>query len=197
MSSMLRETLARKIVPALIGASTKSTSPIKRWIQVPNIPQSASIVFGTKFEEGLNEFIEKSENYEAITNSSVKTFITPDCQLTTVSNGNKDVDVLFRRGDTVFYREVKCSLLLDSEKSKSTANKVNLVTSRLQKLYPACKIDSAILNMEWDGKKTDMHGVRIEYFDEFINRIEHMTKKQYLDIGDYIGYSYKEGVNGR
>ena len=199
MNNLVYETLKSKIVPGMVGAATKSTSPIKRWLQVHNIPQAVSIVFGRVFEEGLNDLIEKSEHYEAITNSSDKTFITPDCQLTTVSKGNKDVDVLFRRDNTVFYREVKCNLLLDSEKSKSTANKVNLITSRLQKLYPACNIDSAILNMDWDGKKIDMHGVRIEYSGEFINRlgIHDISEKEYLDIGKAIGYYYKEGVDGR
>lgn len=199
MSDLIRETLVSKIVPGMVGAATKSTSPIKRWLQVRNIPQAVSIVFGRVFEEGLNDLIEKSEYYEAITNSSDKTFITPDCQLTTASKGNKDIDILFRRDNTVFYREVKCNLLLDSEKSKSTANKVNLITSRLQKLYPACYIDSAILNMEWDGKKTDMHGVRVEYIGEFMNRlgVHDISKKEWLDIGKVIGYSYKEGVDGR
>jgi len=186
-------------VPGIVGAATKSTSPIKRWLQVYSLPQSVSIVFGRVYEESLNDLIAQSPRYQAITNSTEKTFITPDGELTNISKGNKDVDVLFCEGMKIYYREVKCNLLLDSEKSKATAHKVMEITSRLQKRFPKYEIDAAILNMDWEGKKNAFHGVRIEYAGEFISRLdlEDISKQDYLDMGAVLGYHYVEGVNGR
>ena len=199
MDSIIYEEIENRIGPGIVNAATKSTSPIKRWLQVPTLPQAVSIVFGRLFEETMNNLIDRSEHHEAITNSSDKTFITPDCKLTTVAKGNKDVDILFRQDDTIFYREAKCNLRLDSEKSKVTSTKVNEISSRLQRLYPNCKIDAAILNMDWKGKKSHLRGVRIEYIGEFMNRleIETITEQDWLDHGRKLGYYYKEGVDGR
>jgi len=199
MNSVIYETMKSRVVPGIIGAATKSTSPIKRWLQVSTLPQPVSIVFGRLYEETMNDLIEQSVEYEVITNSSEKTYITPDCQLTNVSKGNKDVDVLFRKGNVIYYREVKCNLSLDSEKSKVTAQKVQNISSRLKILFPDCEINFAILNMDWDGKKTNMHDVRIEYAGEFINRlgIEDMSKQNYLNIGQQLGRDYREGIDAR
>jgi len=198
MHSVIYETFKTRLVPGMVSAATKSSSPVKRWTGVYTIPQSVSIVFGTLFEEALNDLIERCTSFEAITNSKAKTYITSECKLTSVAKGNKDVDILFRNDNTIFYRESKCNLLLDSEKSKATANKVIMIAERLRALYPNCKIDAALLNMDWDGKKKDMHGVRIEYAGEFINRLEleNISEQDYLDIGKAIGYDYREGANG-
>ena len=197
MRNIVYETLKNRIVSGIVGAATKTTSPIKRWLHVYDLPQNVSIKFGRVYEEALNDLIVQSTEYEALTNSVAKTFITPDGKLTNVAKGNKDVDVLFKKNNTVYYREVKCNLLLDSEKSKATASKVVDISSRLQKLFPGCEIDAALLNMDWCGAKTNLHGVRIEYAGEFINRLGLNTicEKEYLDIGKNIGYYYKEGVN--
>lgn len=198
VSSVIYETIKSRVVPGIVGATTKSTSPIKRWLQVNTLPQPVSIVFGRLYEESMNDLIEQSVEYEVITNSFKKTYITPESKLTNVSKGNKDVDVLFRKGNVIYYREVKCNLALDSEKSKVTAQKVTYISHRLQDLYPNCEIDSAILNMEWDGKKKNMHDIPIEYAGEFINRlgIENISKQNYLNLGQQIGCEYKEGING-
>jgi len=201
MRSAIHETFKNRIVPGMVhkALNPTSTSPVKRWTGVYTLPQSVSIVFGRLYEEAMNDLIMQSTVYQEITNSAEKTFVTPDCKLTNVSKGNKDVDILFRKGNTIYYRESKCNMLLDSEKSKATANKIKDISSRLQVLYPNCKIDAALLNMDWAGKKTTFHGIHIEYAGEFINRlnIENVSEQDYLDIGKAIGYDYKEGVNGR
>ncbi len=201
MRSVIHETFKNRLVPGMVhkALNPTSTSPVKRWTGVYTLPQAVSIRFGTLFEEALNDLVERCTLFEAITNSRAKTYITPEGELTEVTKGNKDVDILFRNDSTVYYRESKCNIELDSEKSKVTANKVNEVSARLQILYPDCKIDAALLNMDWSGKRTNFHGVRIEYASEFISRlgIEDISEQDYLDIGKAIGYAYKEGVNGR
>ena len=118
-------------------------------------------------------------------------------QLTPQSKGKKDIDILFRHEGKICYRESKCNLQLDSEKSKVTASKIEDITRKLQVLYPNCEIDAAILNMEWSDKKAFMHGVRIEYAGEFIQRIGFdCSEQEYEAMGKQIGRDFIEGLNG-
>jgi hypothetical protein len=198
MGNTVYETLSRKIVPGLVEAtSRKSKSPIKRWTGIDHLSQGACIIFGNRYEEAMNALIEQSIDCDAITNSSTKTYITKDSQLTPQSKGNKDIDILFRHEGKICYRESKCNLQLDSEKSKVTASKIEDITRKLQVLYPNCEIDAAILNMEWSDKKAFMHGVRIEYAGEFIQRIGFdCSEQEYEAMGKQIGRDFIEGLNG-
>tara|TARA_R100000008_G_scaffold86640_2_gene80615 strand:- start:944 stop:1540 length:597 start_codon:yes stop_codon:yes gene_type:complete len=191
---LLKETLRDKIVPGLMKRGP-TTSPIKRWLGVTTLGQSESIRFGTHYEEGLNDYVALSPLYTNITTSQRKTYITPAGELTNLSTNNKDVDILFARDKIIFYRECKCNLLLDSEKSKTTADKVMEVKRRLEQAFPGHAIDAAILCMDWSGTKQEYCGVPLEYVGDFINRLEveeTITETEYLTIGQQLG---KEIVN--
>ncbi len=157
--------------------------------------QSESIRFGTHYEEGLNDYVALSPTYSNITTSEKKTYITQECTLTHKSKNNKDIDILFRCGNVIYYRECKCNLLLDSEKSKTTADKVMEVKRRLEQAFPGHIIDAAILCMDWSGTNQEYCGVPLEYVGDFINRLEveeTITETEYLTIGQQLG---KEIVN--
>ena len=196
MSNTVYETLSQKIVPGLVEANNrKSKSPIKKWLGVQP-SQAGSIIFGNRYEEAMNMLVEQSTDYDAITNSSTKIYITNNSQITHRSKGNKDIDILFRHEDKIYYRESKCNLQLDSEKSKVTASKVKDITRKLQVLYPNHKIDAAILNMNWSGKKQFYHDVRVEYAGEFIERLGFdISEQDYKNIGKQIGRNFMEAIS--
>lgn len=190
--NFIYESARKNILPSLMK-NNKSTSPIKKWLGVKNLPQSASIKFGRLFEELLNDCVEKSDEFISITSSVKKTYITPTSELTHRAKGNKDIDILFKKENVVYYRECKCNLFLDSEKSKTTASKVLQVKERLQKLYPDCTIDFAVLSMQWDGKKDYYCGVPLEHVGKFFNRLKFdITKEQYLNVGLLLGKELSE-----
>lgn len=167
-------------------------SPIKRHLHTGWLTQSQSIRYGTAWENSMKDYVDQSSAYVLLSPSGVTTFIAPDGTLTTEGEGNKDIDIVFRSGDVVYYRESKCNLKLDSEKKKATTDKVKLVKERLQMNFPDYKIDAAILNMEWDGKQprwTQKNGVRVEYAAEFIERlgVERVTHYDYLKSGKSCG----------
>ena len=193
---VLKETLRGRIIPGLMKKGP-TTSPIKRWLGLTVLGQSESIRFGTLFEEALNDYVAHSPTYTNITTSTQKTYITPECTLTPKSKNNKDIDILFRSGNVIYYRECKCNLLLDSEKSKTTAEKVRLIRMRLQTLYPACFIDAAVLCMDWSGSKQEYYGVPLEYTGTFINRLQvesNITEENYLTIGKQLGKEVAENA---
>lgn len=197
--SKILDIFSDKIVHGLCSKKTVTSSSIKEWLQAPDLKQSESIRFGTLFEEALNNLIEISDDFDSITNSKKKTFITPECKLTDIAKGNKDIDILFRQNNTIFYRECKCNLQLDSEKSKATAAKVELIESRLKVLYPKCDIDAAILSMDFYNKKNTFLNVRLEGIGDFINRLKILgdlkfTEQEYINIGTTVGERYKAGV---
>lgn len=197
MNNTVYETLSEKIVPGLVEAnSRKSSSPIKKWLGGVAPSHAGSIIFGNRYEEAMNALIEQSTDYVAITNSSKKTYITKDSQLTHKSKGNKDIDILFSHEGKIYYRESKCNLHLDSEKSKVTASKVEDIARKLQALYPNQEIDAAILNMNWSGKKQSYHNVRVEYAGEFIERLGFdISEQEYENIGKQIGRNFMEAIS--
>ena len=166
-----------------------TTSLIKLWLGADiDINQSMAIQFGNKYEEALNAILENTTNVEAISTSEAKIYITNSGEITRKARGNKDVDILFKIGNTVYYRECKCNLQLDSEKARETARKVERIAGLLEGTYPGCHINAAIVNMEWTGNRSDMRGVKIEYMNEFFDRLgASMTEGEYESLGKEIG----------
>ena len=191
---LLQEVLRAKIVSGCKDTG-KSSSPVKRWLDTEMLNQSQCIRFGIYFEEAMNDYVALSPLYTNITTSEKKMYITSKGKIVYKGKDNIDVDILLHRGNKYYYRECKCNLLLDSEKSKTTAKKLLEVKRRLELAYPGYEIDAAILCMDWSGTKEKYCGVPLEYVGDFINRLEveeAITEEQYLAIGRELG---KEIVN--
>jgi hypothetical protein len=99
--------------------------------------QSVSIKFGKVFE---NMFIEHIKNHND--------FELGDIGVQKTSQGKKkDFDLVFidTKNNTVYYRELKANINLDSEKLPATIQKVKFLERELNKKYPTYKIDSGVL----------------------------------------------------
>ena len=172
-----------------------TTSPIKLWLGV-DINQSMVIQFGNRFEEALNAVLKNISNVEAVSDPKTKIYITSSGEITQKARGNKDVDILFKIGNTVYYRECKCNLGLDSEKSLAPARKVERIARLLEGTYQGCQVDAALVNMEWTGSRSDMRGVKIEYMNEFFGRLgASMTEGEYESLGKEIGRRISDAAN--
>ncbi|MAH51539.1 hypothetical protein CMI37_37330 [Candidatus Pacearchaeota archaeon] len=186
----LQETFRREIVSGLLE-ERGTLSLIKKWLQLSQLTQSQLIRFGTLFENAVNCLAADShKQFTAVTTNGRKTYITPTAQITHTSKGNKDIDILFIDEEKmiVYYRESKCNLNLDSEKSIATVNKVKEVARRLQKAYAAYTIDAAILNMDWENPKQEYLGVPVQYMGDLFDLLGYKTSQQeYRRIGKSIG----------
>lgn len=84
-------------------------------------------------------------------------FIAKDCGMELLDDGviknvfegkSKDIDLLFKdkKTKTIYYMEAKSNLLMDTEKSPATLNKVKIIREYLEKKYPEYKIVSSLLH---------------------------------------------------
>jgi hypothetical protein len=169
----------------------KSTSLIKIWLDSPELPQSSLIAFGKMFEKWVSHLA--SEKYEVLTLDK-DLYITPKGEFVEKKKGNKDIDNLFidHENNFVYYNEIKCNLNLDSEKKIVTAKKVRYIEQHLKNIFPAYKIVASILNMAWEGKKRDIHGVPILYMKDCFSLIGlgKITEDEYNKMGRELGKVY-------
>ena len=169
----------------------KLTSLIKIWLDNPELSQSDLIAFGKKFENWVS--VLASEKYEVLTLDK-DLYITPKGEFVEKMKGNKDIDNLFidHENNFVYYNEVKCNLKLDSEKKIATAEKVRYIEGHLKNIFPEYKIKARILNMAWEGKKRDIHGVPILYMKDYFSLIglDKITEDEYNQMGKELGKVY-------
>jgi hypothetical protein len=97
--------------------------------------QSLLIKFGRAFEAWFEEAVRLGDTNFTVMPSGVWSEI------------NKDLDLIFRDNEarTIYYRELKLNLNLDTEKIVSTYEKVGLITDFLRAKYPGYTIDSGVL----------------------------------------------------
>ena len=63
-----------------------------------------------------------------------------------IDSKSKDIDLLFKdNNNTVYYRELKSNINLDTEKLLVTCQKVKKINQYLQNTYPTCKVDIGVL----------------------------------------------------
>ena len=169
----------------------KSTSLIKICLDNSELPQSDLIAFGKMFEEWVSRLA--SEKYEALTLDK-DLYITPKGEFVEKKKGNKDIDNLFidHENNFVYYNEVKCNLELDSEKKIVTAKKVRYIEEHLKNIFPEYKIVAHVLNMAWEGKKRDIHGVPIFYMKDYFSLVGlgKITEDEYNKMGIELGKVY-------
>ena len=172
---------------------TKAGS-VKHWLKGSEpSDQAYCIKFGKVGEALAQWFIEQSPN-------SVKLL---SCGVKKMSSGKKkDFDLLWRdtTTNTIYLRELKGNIELDSEKLPATFSKMRgELQPELEKLYPGATIDVGILNWSIFSrdqltkglshiKKCEQAGVPVEHMKEFTERLNiPLTQECWHDLGRTLG----------
>ena len=152
-------------------------------LKFPNLSkQSVSIKMGNVLEKIYNKFLNSFDGVENLkpVNKNIS---------------SHQIDLLFKKEDTIYYFESKLNLNLDTEKSKATINKVKTIESYLTKKYPNNKIVAKLLSSRFDKsenvkfikekyiKKSDVFG-----YSDFFKLFDIMIRiKEWEDLFSEIG----------
>ena len=101
------------------------------------ISQSECIQMGIVMEKFLKNLISKTTPHTNIKPKNTK--------------GKKERDILFINDDikTVYYFEIKNNINLDTEKSKETSRKINIICKELETEYQGFCIESALVSTRY------------------------------------------------
>ena len=111
------------------------------------------------------------------------------CGLQKINGKKKDVDLIFKNEETktIYYRELKGNIELDTEKLPATINKCKEIENDLKLSYPDYTINCGILN--WSVYNMDILTAglsNIKYFENGGIKIDHMG--DFLSIIDVIWF---------
>jgi len=155
--------------------------------------QSINIKLG-KFGEFLSkELINYASNLKML-----------QCGVQKINDKKKDVDLLFKNEvtKTIYYRELKGNIELDTEKLPATIEKCKEIELSLKTSYSDYSIDCGILNWSVYNRKIlvaglsnikafENGGIKIDHMEDFLEIIDIIwTEEDYYDyfrkIGDII-----------
>ena len=119
--------------------------------------QSVNIKMGNVLEKSFKDFLIETDQVLVDERSKIN---------------HVQIDLLFLYKDIIYYFEVKNNINLDTEKSKTTLNKIKKIEDFLKKESPKKQVVSKILNSRYSG-----------YDVEILNFI-----KKPLSIDDIYGY---------
>tara|TARA_R110000796_G_scaffold96333_1_gene202029 strand:+ start:643 stop:1308 length:666 start_codon:yes stop_codon:yes gene_type:complete len=155
--------------------------------------QSVSIKFGKVFENMFIEHIKNHNNFQLGDIGVQKTS----------QEKKKDFDLVFidTTLNTVYYRELKANINLDSEKLPATIEKVKFLERELSKKYPTYKIDSGVLCPsvysldDLGGTKIsnkpaifEKGGVKVDFAHDLFSILDiHCTKDQFYSFFKELG----------
>lgn len=182
MSRMIREDINNNINEAEYGS-------LKYLFDIDN--QSFVIQAGKRFEEWFSSIIE--DHIQDDGGQMLPSGVIPNL----VEEGKKkDIDMLYDDGKgTIYYREFKSNIELDSEKLRVTADKVKEITKVLKKKYPKKNINSGVFcwgvydiddNLKKINGKVnlfDNNNVKVDFPKQLFDRIGFSCNKN-----DYIKY---------
>ena len=125
------------------------------------------------------------------------------CGVQKINEKKKDVDLLFKNEitKTIYYRELKGNIELDTEKLPATITKCKEIENSLKSSYPGYAINCGILNWSVFDRKILTAGLsNIKAFESGGIKIDHM--KDFLEIIDVIWieedyYSYFRELNDK
>ena len=154
--------------------------------------QSINIKFGRFGEFLTKELIKSNDKYELL-----------KCGIQNINGRKKDVDLLFRNTNIIYYRELKGNIDLDTEKLPATIDKCKEIETSLKKTYPDCSINCAILNWSIYNRNIlssiglrkikifESKGLKIEHMNEFFNIIDTVWDEDdfylyFRDIGNKL-----------
>lgn len=111
------------------------------------------------------------------------------CGIQKINDKRKDVDLLFKNEltKTIYYRELKANIELDTEKLPATISKCKEIENSLKTSYPDYSINCGVLNWSVYDRKILTAGLsNIKTFENSGIKIDHM--KDFLEIIDVIWY---------
>jgi hypothetical protein len=112
------------------------------------------------------------------------------CGVQVVNNKKKDIDLIFKDevNKTIYYRELKGNIELDTEKLPATINKCKEIELSLKTTYSGYHIDCGILNWSVYNRKILTSGLsNIKTFENKGIKIDHME-----DLLNIINIVWKE-----
>jgi hypothetical protein len=147
--------------------------------------QSFNIKMGKHGEFLAKELIKYNPNFELLT-----------CGIQTINEKNKDVDLIFKDelNKTIYYRELKGNIELDTEKLPATINKCKEIEASLKTTYSNYTINCGILNWSVYNREILTSGLsNIVSFEKAGIKIDHMEDFLTLinitwHVDDYYGY---------
>ena len=156
--------------------------------------QSINIKIGRFGEFISKELIKHNPHLELLT-----------CGVQLVGTKNKDIDLVFKDNDkqTLYYRELKGNIELDTEKLPATVNKCKEIHLSLQTSYPDYTIDYGILNWSvynrqiltaglYNIRTFEHHGIKIDHMEDFLHIVQIPWEEEdyyayFREIGKMIG----------
>ena len=147
--------------------------------------QSISIKLGHLGEYISKELIKTKNELELL-----------HCGVQKINNKKKDVDLIFKniKTKTIYYRELKGNIELDTEKLPATIDKCKEIEGSLKVTYPDFAINCAILNWSVYNRQILSAGLsNIKSFENGGIKIDHMS--DFLEVisvtwseHDFYGY---------
>jgi len=134
--------------------------------------QSINIKMGRLGEFLSKEIIKANPGFDLLT-----------CGVQKINEKRKDVDLIFKNTltKTIYYRELKGNIELDTEKLPATINKCNEIVSSLKDTYPDYTIDFGVFNWSVYNRKILTAGLtHIKTFEAGGVKIDHMC--DFLEI---------------
>jgi hypothetical protein len=132
--------------------------------------QSINIKMGRLGEYLAKELIHQMPDFELLL-----------CGVQKINDKKKDVDLIFKSTttNTIYYRELKGNIELDTEKLPATIQKCNEIKQSLSDKYIDHNIDMGVLNWSVYDRKTltaglsniksfENAGVKIDHFGDFL-----------------------------
>lgn len=158
----------------------------------------------TPSEQSIN--IKMGKFGEFITKELIKNVCSLEllqCGVQKINEKKKDVDLLFKneKTKTIYYRELKGNIELDTEKLPATITKCKEIENSLKSSYPDYDINCGILNWSVFDRKILTAGLsNIKAFEKGGIKIDHM--KDFLEIIDVIWieddyYSYFREIDDK
>jgi len=147
--------------------------------------QSINIKLGRLGEFLSKELIKTNDHLELL-----------HCGIQNINDRKKDVDLIFKdeANKTIYYRELKGNIELDTEKLPATITKCKEIETSLKSTYIDYIIDCGILNWSVYNRKILSAGLsNIKTFENGGIKIDHMADfLQIVDIfwNEYDYYSY-------
>lgn len=160
--------------------------------------QSINIKVGRFGEYLSKELIKTNSNFELLV-----------CGVQKINNKNKDVDLIFKNEETktIYYRELKGNIELDTEKLPATIGKCKEIESSLKHSYPDYKINCGILGWSIYNrlyltaglsniKSFEKEGIKIDHMEDFLKIVEILWNEEdfnsyFREVGTKIRNSFE------
>jgi hypothetical protein len=152
--------------------------------------QSINIKFGRYGEVLAKDLIQINTDLQLL-----------QCGIQKINDKNKDIDLIWenKTTKTIFYRELKGNIELDTEKLPATINKCKEIEINIKTRFPEYKVDCGILNWSIYNRQClsaglsniktfENNGIKIDHMCEFLQSIDIIwPEKDFYDYFNSLG----------